>query len=227
MAELEVEEAPTSCSKVHVYMAPRAAKGYVLTSPYLKVSHNETVAADCPSTEYTDNANGVTEEVLCDQSWQEKPYGVLASEATQTEDRTVGMDASVQTVSQNMGDRSAVESHTTQTDEMQTSESAVQVAMDKVVMATITPPHMGLTSAATQTGINTVELDASDFSQLSANLVEWIARQEVDQMSETAMSMLACHLKELKGRIEDAENSLVWRGILSKVSSVDRILQQC
>lgn len=222
LAELEVERVFNS--QMHVDTAPPASKNCIISPLHLKASQNETVAADCASSQHVASTNGVTQQLLCEPNQQEKPYGVLVSEATQTEERTIGIDISVQTASQEMDDKNVGDSHATQTDEVPTNESAVQVDIDKVTMATVAPPPVGFTSAATQTNANTVELEASVFSKLSANVEGWIARQEAGQMSEAARDVLAYNLKELKGRIELAENSLIWLSILSKLSSVERNL---
>ena len=121
-----------------------------------------------------------------------------------------------------MHDNGVHESRTTQTEMPLTKESALQV--DMVVMAT-TPPIPVFSEAETQTSAGRVELEASEFSKLSSDLVGWVARQKAHLMSEAARDMFACNLKELKERIEQAENCLIWLNIVSKLSSVDGIRQ--
>ena len=124
---------------------------------------------------------------------------------------------------QKIADNGLHESHATQTEVVHRNETAVQV--DLAILRTTPPlPAATVTTAATQTRYTDgVELKASEFSQLTANLEGWVARQEAHQMGQAGRDVFACCLKELRGRIEQAENGLVWLSILSKLSSVDNM----
>lgn len=153
---------------------------------------------------------------------QTAPRTRMVSKGTQSERSNDDIDTSVQVAErQKIGDIGLHESHATQTEVMQRNETGVQVDV-AILRTTPPPPATTFTTAATQTSCtDRVELKASEFSQLTANLEGWIARQEAHQMGPAGRDMFACSLKELRGRIEQTENGLVWLSILSKLSSVD------
>lgn len=212
--------------KMNDHTVPPTAKGYRLSQsePQLEDSQFESVVyvAD-HAKKHIGRTNGVTEQPLGKPNQQETPGAVC--KAIQTEGTTIRNDTSLQIMAdlQKTGGKAAHESHGTQTEMVQTNESAVQV--DPATMTTTSPLPVGFTATATQTSANTAEQDPSEFSQLSTDLVGWIVRQEVNQMSEATRDAFACNLKDLRGRIEQAENSLIWLSILSKLSSVDKIEQ--
>ena len=212
--------------KIH-NKAPPLAKVYRLSQsePHLKAASQFETPDPTPhhAAKHMARTNDASVQCLCEPAAQTEMPKITASKATQTEGPAVGIDTSLL---MDGHDKTGVhDSHATQTELVQTTETAVQV--DMVVTATTPPTPVGFSAAATQTSADRIELKASsEFPQLVADLVGWVARQEVHQMSEAARDVFACNLKELKERIEQAENCLVWLSIVSKLSSVDCDMEQ-
>ena len=175
------------------------------------------------ATRHMARQNDTSKQPLCEPTEQTAPKtSCTVSKGTQTERPNDGIDTSLQMAEHQMiADNGLHESHATQTEVVHRNETAVQV--DVAILRTTPPlPAATVTTAATQTRCTDgVELKASEFSQLTAHLEGWVARQEAHQMGQAGRDVFACCLKELRGRIEQAENSLVWLSILSKLSSVD------
>ena len=209
---------------MHGCKAPPSAKVHRLSQPpQLEDSQFERSVhtAHC-ATRHMARQNDTSKQPLCEPTEQEAPRTCSVSKETQTERPNDGIDTALQMLErQKMSDKGRHESHATQTEVVQKNETAVQV--DVAILRTTPPlPAAMVTTAATQTRCtDRVELNASEFSQLTANLEGWVARQEAHQMGQAGRDVFACCLKELRGRIEQAENGLVWLSILSKLSSVD------
>ena len=206
--------------------APPPAKGHRFSQsePHPEHSQFETsVSTPHHATKHMARTSDVSVQCLCEAE-QRETSKITASKATQTQGETFEIYTSLQKMvnCEQVHDNGVHESRTTQTEMALTNKSAVQV--DMVVMTTKHPIPV-FSEAETQTSADRVELEASEFSKLSSDLVRWVARQKAHPMSEAARDMFACNLKELKERIEQAENCLIWLSIVSKLYSVDDIGQ--
>lgn len=214
---------------MHDSNAPPPAKVHRFSQSEPHMAHLEhsqfetSVSTPSHATKYMARTSDVSVQCLCEAEQREMSK-ITASKATQTQGQTFGIYTSILKMAdcEQMHDNGVHESRTTQTEMALAKESALQV--DMVVMAT-THPIPVFSEAETQTSAGRVELEASEFSKLSSNLVGWVTRQEAHLMSEAARDMFACNLKELKERIEQAENCLIWLNIVSKLSLVDDIWQ--